>query len=164
MVGPRSHVVYLHDANRTKSYSAWAAAIAPWYRLRLPSCGRGFEPQAHHLPFFSLYYCNSNEKRTKINKIEAAIGPWWRTFYSKSFKYSAKNCSVDDVDVRSLAACKIIEVIKSMLLKCESMLGLALKWLDSHSVTLECLRLLQTCLSIFYYKFFVQKRILSWRR
>ena len=27
------------------------SAIAPWYRLRLPSCDRGFESQAHHLCF-----------------------------------------------------------------------------------------------------------------
>ena len=26
-----------------------AAAIAPWFRLRLPSCGRGFESQAHQV-------------------------------------------------------------------------------------------------------------------
>ena len=29
------------------------AAIAPWFRLRLPSCGPGFESQAHHLCFFN---------------------------------------------------------------------------------------------------------------
>ena len=44
------------------------AAIAPWFCLRLPSCGRGFKSQAHHLNFFNLYYWNCNEKRTKINK------------------------------------------------------------------------------------------------
>ena len=43
------------------------AAIAPWFRLRLPSCGLGFESQAHHLCFFNLYW-NCNKKRTKINK------------------------------------------------------------------------------------------------
>ena len=32
-----------------------AAAIAPWFRLRLPFCGPGFESQAHHLRFFNLY-------------------------------------------------------------------------------------------------------------
>ena len=42
------------------------AAIAPWFRLRLPSCGPGFESQAHHLCFFN--YWNCNEKITKINK------------------------------------------------------------------------------------------------
>ena len=29
-------------------------AIAPWFRLRLPSCGPGFESQAHQLCFFQL--------------------------------------------------------------------------------------------------------------
>ena len=31
-----------------------AAAIAPWFRLHLPSCGPGFESQAHHLRFFQF--------------------------------------------------------------------------------------------------------------
>ena len=31
------------------------AAIAPWIRLCLPSCPPGFESQAHHLHFFSIY-------------------------------------------------------------------------------------------------------------
>ena len=28
--------------------------VAPWFRLRLPSCGLGFESQAHHLCFFQF--------------------------------------------------------------------------------------------------------------
>ena len=31
-----------------------AAAIAPWNYLRLPSCGRRFDSQAHHLSFFQF--------------------------------------------------------------------------------------------------------------
>ena len=31
------------------------AAIAPWFRLRLPSCGPRFESQAHHQNY-NLYY------------------------------------------------------------------------------------------------------------
>ena len=54
----------------------WVAAIAPWFCLRLPSCGPGFESQAHHLCFFNLYYWNCNEKIMKINKKEAGIGPF----------------------------------------------------------------------------------------
>ena len=30
------------------------AAIAPWFCLRLPSCGPGFESQVHHLCFFQF--------------------------------------------------------------------------------------------------------------
>ena len=30
------------------------AAIAPWFRLHLPSCGPGFESQAHLLCFFPI--------------------------------------------------------------------------------------------------------------
>ena len=32
----------------------WVSAIAPWFRLRLPSCGPWFESQALHLCFFIL--------------------------------------------------------------------------------------------------------------
>ena len=44
------------------------ADIAPWFCLRLPSCGPGFESLTHHLHFFNLYVWNCYEKRTKINK------------------------------------------------------------------------------------------------
>ena len=43
------------------------AAIAPWFRLRLRTCGLRFESQAHHLRFFQF------AMRTKINK---RIGPF----------------------------------------------------------------------------------------
>ena len=53
----------------------WVAAIAPWFRLRLQSCGPGFESQAHHLHFFQFVllklYRENNENRQK----EAGIGP-----------------------------------------------------------------------------------------
>ena len=58
----------------------WVASIALWYHLHLPSCGRGFESQTHHLHFFNLYYWNCNEKRTKINKKR----PGLTHFYKKS--------------------------------------------------------------------------------
>ena len=44
----------------------WVAAIAPWFHLHLPSCGPGFESQAHHLRFFQK---NQNKQK------EAGIGP-----------------------------------------------------------------------------------------
>ena len=47
------------------------AVIAQW--IRYPSCGPGFDPQAHHLCFFNLYL-NCDEKRTRINKEESGIG------------------------------------------------------------------------------------------
>ena len=47
----------------------WVAAIAPWFCLRLPSCGPGFESQAHHLYFFQFaslkLYRENNEKRVR---------------------------------------------------------------------------------------------------
>ena len=62
----------------------WGAAIAQWIRLRLPSCRPGFESQAHHLCFFSIYIvqivylsfeleCEKNENKRK----EAGIGPFF---------------------------------------------------------------------------------------
>ena len=41
---------------RWNNFDDRAAAIAPWFCLYLPSCGPGFESQAHHLCFFNLYY------------------------------------------------------------------------------------------------------------
>ena len=37
-----------------KSIYNRVAAIAPWFCLRLPSCGPGFESQVHHLCFFQF--------------------------------------------------------------------------------------------------------------
>ena len=37
-----------------KETVGWVAAIAPWFRLRLPACSPWFESQAHHLCFFSI--------------------------------------------------------------------------------------------------------------
>ena len=34
--------------------TSWLAAIAPWFCLRLPSCGPDFESKAHHLCFFQF--------------------------------------------------------------------------------------------------------------
>ena len=45
-------------------------------RLRLPSCGPGFESQAQHLHFtFFNLNLNCNVRRTKINKKETGNGP-----------------------------------------------------------------------------------------
>ena len=54
------------------------AAIATWFRLRLPFCGPGSEFQAHHLRFFQfvllklLLELEKNENERK----EAGIGPY----------------------------------------------------------------------------------------
>ena len=51
------------------------AAIAPWFRLRLPSYCPGFESQTHHLCFFQFVllklYRENNENKQK----ETGIGP-----------------------------------------------------------------------------------------
>ena len=43
------------DALPCKFSRCGVAAIAQWFRLRLPFCGPGFESQAHHLRFFSIF-------------------------------------------------------------------------------------------------------------
>ena len=52
------------------------AAIDPWFRLRLPSCGPGFKSQ--HLRFFQFVllklYRGNNENKEK----EAGIGPFFK--------------------------------------------------------------------------------------
>ena len=60
----------------------YLANIAPWFCLRLPSCGPRFESQAQHLRFFQfvlncvVWKRNCNEIRTKLNKKETGIGPF----------------------------------------------------------------------------------------
>ena len=54
----------------SKQYKSCVAAIAPWFRLRLPSCSPGFGSQAHHLHFFQfvllkLYQENNENKQKK---------------------------------------------------------------------------------------------------
>ena len=53
-------------------------AIAPWFHMRLPSCGRGFESQSHHLRFYQFVLLEW-EKRIKINEKEAWISPFKNT-------------------------------------------------------------------------------------
>ena len=53
----------------------WVAAIAPWFCLHLPSCGPGFEFQAHHLRFFQFVLKLYREKDENTQK-EAGNGPF----------------------------------------------------------------------------------------
>ena len=62
------HLILAFSCNR----KMWPAAMAPWFRLHLQSCGPVFTTQAHHLYHWNWYW---NEKRTKINVKEAGIGP-----------------------------------------------------------------------------------------
>ena len=45
---------WAHYVQLGKRLSVLVAAIALWFRLCLPSCGPGFESQAHHLRFFQF--------------------------------------------------------------------------------------------------------------
>ena len=60
----------------------WAAAIAQWIHLRLPSCHPGFESQAHHLCFYHFIFELCCVEKTKIHQKEARIDP-----LKKFFKY-----------------------------------------------------------------------------
>ena len=52
------------------------AAIAPWFRLCLPSCGPGFKSQAHHLHFFQFVLLKLYRGNGKNKQKEAGIGPF----------------------------------------------------------------------------------------
>ena len=58
----------------------WAAAIAPWIRVRLPSCGRGFESHAHHLCFFRFVLLKWYYEKDKNKQKKSGIGPLENTF------------------------------------------------------------------------------------
>ena len=62
------------------------AAIAPWFRLRLPSCGPGFESQALHLWFYQFVLLKLYRENNEIKQKEAGIGP----FFEKNFPVSLK--------------------------------------------------------------------------
>ena len=52
-------------------------AIAPWFCLRLPSCGPGFKSQAHHLSFFQFVLLKLYRENNKNKQKEAGIGPFF---------------------------------------------------------------------------------------
>ena len=58
------------------------AAIAPWFRLRLPSCSPGFESQAHHLRFFQFVLLKLYRENNKNKQKEAGIGPFFKALTS----------------------------------------------------------------------------------
>ena len=55
------------------------AAIAPWFRLRLPSCGPGSNPKLTIYAFFNLYW--NCKKRTKINKKRPRMAHFLKNIY-----------------------------------------------------------------------------------
>ena len=75
------------NIQQIKLHGSWVAAIAPWFRLCLPSCGPGFKSQALHLCFFQFVllklYRENNENKQK----EAGIGP----FLKKQYNYYNKS-------------------------------------------------------------------------
>ena len=54
----------------------WVAVIAPWFCLRLLSCGPGFE--SHIFTFFNLYYWNCIEKIMKIIKKRPGLAHFFK--------------------------------------------------------------------------------------
>ena len=53
------------------------AAIAPWFCLRLPSCGPGFKSQAHQLRFFQFVFLKLYWENDENKQKEAGIGPFF---------------------------------------------------------------------------------------
>ena len=45
---------YAETAFKPQTVENWVAVIAPWFRLRLPSCGPGFEYKHSIYAFFNL--------------------------------------------------------------------------------------------------------------
>ena len=52
------------------------AAIAQWFRLRLPSCGPRFESQSHHVRFFQFVLLKLYRENNDNKQKEAGIGPF----------------------------------------------------------------------------------------
>ena len=59
---------FVLETNLNQTNHAGVAAIAPWFCLRLPSYGPGFESQAHHICFFQFVLLKLYWDETKINK------------------------------------------------------------------------------------------------
>ena len=57
---------------------SWGAAIAQWMHLHLPSCHTGFKSQTHHLHLYQFIFELCRVEKTKINKKEAGIGPFFK--------------------------------------------------------------------------------------
>ena len=54
------------------------AAIAPWFRLHLPSYGPGFEFQAHYVHFFQFVLLKLYQENNENKQQEAGIGPFFK--------------------------------------------------------------------------------------
>ena len=75
----------LRNILRSIKFTPRDSTIAKWIRLRLPSCGAGFESQAKRLCFYrqSLYYiCHCVEKWTKIKTKRGQVWPTFKKFTS----------------------------------------------------------------------------------
>ena len=72
---------FLVNFYRCKVFDRVVAAIAPWFHLRLPSCGPGFESQAHHLCFFSICIEILMRKERKINKKRPGLAHFFQKKY-----------------------------------------------------------------------------------
>ena len=64
-----------HQCNNSLELE-WVGAIAPRFCLRLPSCGPGFESQAHHLCFFQFVLLKLYQENNENKQKEARIGPY----------------------------------------------------------------------------------------
>ena len=60
---------------KSKKGALWAATMVPWFCLCLPSCGRGFKSQAHHLSFFSICIIEIVMRKGQKQKKRGRVGP-----------------------------------------------------------------------------------------
>ena len=67
--------IFLHSIGSQTDVKL-VVAMAPWFCLRLPSCGPGFESQAHHLCFFQFVLLKLHRENNEIKQKEAGIGPF----------------------------------------------------------------------------------------
>ena len=89
------------------TFWSWVAAIALWFRLRLPSCSPGFESQAHHLRFFQFVLGLRREKSENKQK-EAGIGPFFlKKEEKKLFGPTQIDCKVTHLKCTSLATMQL---------------------------------------------------------
>ena len=75
------------------------AAIALWFRLRLPYCGPGFEYQVLHLRFFQFVIDLWCEKDKNKNGKEDGIGPYFK-------QYSLNSQCKDLIALKQLFKCR----------------------------------------------------------
>ena len=113
------------DGAANKKNSSRAADIAPWYHLRLQSCSRRFEPQAHHLCYFRIlllkFWWERGENKPKRPGL-AHLKNYSRLFQKLVSCFQCDQIVILFFNIWPLAAMKI-SLIMSLI--CQSMLSIS---------------------------------------